>query len=1279
MKKTSTYHLIILLLFCFATIVKSQTVIFSQNFEGNAWTPTAYMIGTTAAANTTIPSGAPANTPASQVWTGSGNGDANSIWHRDDYQGSWASNSNICSGGSPPAPCAANGTTYSALFDGYDAASGNTGYMQTPTFNLPSATYCSANVSFYYYNQDETQLLVQMWNGSSLVTIATLGNDGGLGTWTLQSFSVPAACLINGTYIRFTATSAYGLYPIGVDEIVVTGATACSGTPAGGTALASVTSGCTSYSTNLSLSGSTSACGITYQWYSSPDNITYTSIAGATSSTYTPTVSSSTYYHCVVKCTGSGLSGTSSSVFCNVGAAVNDNCASPTSLGTINTSTVIAGNNSCATADQTSGQCWTYSKNVWYSFTSAGGTYSISVTQGTMTYPSFVLYSGSCGSLTTVDCQKNSSGSSTQSSTETCLAAGNYLVMVDDHSGSGGVAGTFSLNITQTTSACSGTPTGTTVASTTTIATCAGGTTNLSLSGASSGCGISYQWQSSPDGATWSNVSGQTSTTYTPSLTSSTYYQCYITCSNSGLTHTTTAIEVTLPAGPANDLCNNATNLGTITTATISGTNLCASGDQNAGSCFYNGSAHANVWYTFTTGAVSGTASFSVTAGTIRYPEIAVYSGSCGFLTQIGCNKNNASSTSMVTLSLTCLAPNTTYYIQVDNESGQNTGTFSLITSYNANGCAGTPAGGTASASVTSFTCGGGVTSLSESTTYSCGLTYQWQSSASNAGPWSSISGATSSTYSTNIGSTTYYHCLLTCSNSGLSSTSSNATVTVSGAAANDNFANATALTVNAAAILGNTTCTSLQQNESVACNSNDNEAYTVDQSVWYKFTATSTLHYVQINLVTGCYNSFGASVWNSDTGYQVNSNAYCGMITCQAMDNNTSSTGSPIVFELCHLTVGNSYAIQVVNSAAGCGASATFSISVSTTNSGAIITNPCTAPGQTSNYLTSPIAECYINACTTAPGCPTCPTYTVNGTHGTNELNIVWNSYYSFTTATGCSNDLEFQQCVLASAPNCSNGNVDWLSFQLYTPDGKNCITSGDLTTGVDAYGYLGIPGVGCTTSYILQYTSEQINCTYYNFTPFTDNYGSSSCVLPITLTRFTAAENNLGYVDLNWATANELNNDFFTISRSLDAQRFTPIGTIKSVGNSEHLTEYTYTDTTALEIAQNTLYYRLTQTDFNGNSNNFNIVEVNKNRNFSVSLYPNPSNGDFNLDFTSLQGAFVQVDIMDANGAPISSKLYMGTGGLQHQKIQLPEAGVYFLNLKINGQSVHKKIVKL
>ncbi len=79
---------------------------------------------------------------------------------------------------------------------------------------------------------------------------------------------------------------------------------ACAGTPTPGNTIASVSTVCPATSFTLSLQNATAGSGVTYQWESSPDNTTWSPIAGATSSSYSTTLAASTWYRAVVTCSG---------------------------------------------------------------------------------------------------------------------------------------------------------------------------------------------------------------------------------------------------------------------------------------------------------------------------------------------------------------------------------------------------------------------------------------------------------------------------------------------------------------------------------------------------------------------------------------------------------------------------------------------------------------------------------------------------------------------------------------------------------------------------------------------------------------------------------------------------------------------------------------------------------------------------------------------------------------------------------------------------------------
>jgi hypothetical protein len=85
--------------------------------------------------------------------------------------------------------------------------------------------------------------------------------------------------------------------------------------------------------------------------------------------------------------------------------------------------------------------------------------------------------------------------------------------------------------------------------------------------------------------------------------------------------------------------------------------------------------------------------------------------------------------------------------------------------------CSGTPAPGNTLTTLANVCPGIPYTLSLQNTTPGTGVTYQWQSGPSATGPWTNISGATLSTYSTSLTATTYYQALVTC---GASTTASN-------------------------------------------------------------------------------------------------------------------------------------------------------------------------------------------------------------------------------------------------------------------------------------------------------------------------------------------------------------------------------------------------------------------------------------------------------------------------------------------------------------------------
>lgn len=95
----------------------------------------------------------------------------------------------------------------------------------------------------------------------------------------------------------------------------------------------------------------------------------------------------------------------------------------------------------------------------------------------------------------------------------------------------------------------------------------------------------------------------------------------------------------------------------------------------------------------------------------------------------------------------------------------------------------------------------------------------------------------------------------------------------------------------------------------------------------------------------------------------------------------------------------------------------------------------------------------------------------------------------------------------------------------------------------------------------------------------------------LPIELLSFNALPNNDNYINLEWETASEINNNYFTIQKSLNTETWSSIADVNGVGNSTQTVSYSILDKTPY---QGVSYYRIKQTDFDGAFSYSKVIKV-------------------------------------------------------------------------------------
>lgn len=95
----------------------------------------------------------------------------------------------------------------------------------------------------------------------------------------------------------------------------------------------------------------------------------------------------------------------------------------------------------------------------------------------------------------------------------------------------------------------------------------------------------------------------------------------------------------------------------------------------------------------------------------------------------------------------------------------------------------------------------------------------------------------------------------------------------------------------------------------------------------------------------------------------------------------------------------------------------------------------------------------------------------------------------------------------------------------------------------------------------------------------------------LPVDLIYFSGKAVNK-IIKLQWSTATETNNDYYTIFRSPNGFEYWElVSSIQGVGNSSIQTNYTYID---IEPNNGLNYYVLMQTDFNGQRKQYDPIAV-------------------------------------------------------------------------------------
>ena len=188
------------------------------------------------------------------------------------------------------------------------------------------------------------------------------------------------------------------------------------------------------------------------------------------------------------------------------------------------------------------------------------------------------------------------------------------------------------------------------------------------------------------------------------------------------------------------------------------------------------------------------------------------------------------------------------------------------------------------------------------------------------------------------------------------------------------------------------------------------------------------------------------------------------------------------------------------------------------------------------------------------------------------------------------------------------------------------------------------------------------------------------SSAPLPVELLEFTATPQREDVL-LNWTTLSEINNDYFEVYRSFDAEKFNPVGRIPGSGNSNSVKKYELLDASVARLGYNIVYYRLRQVDFNGSFSDSEIIPVQFEQQAGFQLVHAAFNESGSLSGSFTTGSKGRVDVFcyDMNGKLVLQQSLNSNDGVNQFDLN-PSAqlakGVYTLQLVFNGEAQAVKI---
>ncbi len=179
----------------------------------------------------------------------------------------------------------------------------------------------------------------------------------------------------------------------------------------------------------------------------------------------------------------------------------------------------------------------------------------------------------------------------------------------------------------------------------------------------------------------------------------------------------------------------------------------------------------------------------------------------------------------------------------------------------------------------------------------------------------------------------------------------------------------------------------------------------------------------------------------------------------------------------------------------------------------------------------------------------------------------------------------------------------------------------------------------------------------------------------LPVQINYFTAQCDNGGAL-IQWTSQTELNNDYYTVKKTIDNVHFETVGTVKGAGTTSLPSYYSIVDNSPFA---GVAYYVLEQTDFNGNTTQAGNVSFAGCGTNAVTIINSYNTGNYiEISINSICYDNYDISLINMLGQTVvheNRQVAIGNNEIKLNNSVSP--GVYILNIKNGKMNYTKKMI--